>query len=201
MKIIILSMLILSSCISIRHTGDQHDVVSSSSGIKDLGVFFKDTTVDDTTISIKEDSCSKLKKHEYIKLMLCHGYVDLKKSNKFKSIKLDKPGHDLTIYFTYKIKTRKGTLDRVWNAFNLLSLTLVPYWQTRDFTVSAKVVFERDKLNTKKYILEESITEITFLPLVLAMPFTESNLAKERKLHKDLINKLLISLKRDKVIE
>ncbi|MCW7466545.1 hypothetical protein [Leptospira levettii] len=78
--------------------------------------------------------------------------------------------------------------------FNASSLTVIPFWQT--ISVDIKVSVEKGNKNST-YELKDSVTMVSWLPMIFVFPFTGSPTKNKEELFLNTYQTLVVRLKKD----
>ena len=79
-----------------------------------------------------------------------------------------------------------------------LTFTAVPYWINSKMRVSVKA--SKGKI-VNDYDFADSFFMLTWLPLIVAMPFTESPIKQESAMNKNLYKNIIIKMKNDGLLQ
>lgn len=144
--------------------------------------------------------CSDLGEVVYERQLSCDAYSFLFHSLNLSEFK-DKEKADFTVNIKFQYRSGAGIPRVIWSWASLATATLIPYWDYKDYLISAEV-YNGNKEKVKEYEFKNDILYLRFLPLIFYMPFSEySEHQAYIKTHRNLIERLSISMINDKIIE
>lgn len=78
------------------------------------------------------------------------------------------------------------------------SLFTIPSWATSNCHIAVQA---KNGDLSKSYDLKDSMTMVTWLPMVLAMPFTDNPITAEKEMFENTYSTLVLNMKNDKILK
>ncbi len=130
--------------------------------------------------------CTKKKGFYYEHVLACDTFIYLQRSlNLSKVYSRKEADYEINVTIS-SIGPEESTLRNVWSYSSMLTLSIIPYWQKTQYSVEAQISSINNKLIEKVHLNNNSLY-VSFLPLILYMPFAEDQDSLTFKIHKNLI--------------
>ncbi|MEH0861254.1 hypothetical protein [Halobacteriovorax sp. DPLXC-1] len=120
---------------------------------------------------------------------LCELIVNLK-NNGFKKVIFVTNNSDFKssnyLNLNIEINHNQSFGKKAWQTVNIITLGLLPYWNTKNYLVKGK--FSK---GSREFSISHSFSEVRQLFLLPAMPFLDGLNSATNKVHKEIANKII----------